>query len=217
MALLLGIAALGGAAPAAAQEIRGRVLPPHADATTLALAWLEGRYRMPVVCAAGDGPSVPGALRVAARRAPLEGPEPAVRVTFYGLPERPEGGGAERCSNLLERDVPDLRGVLRVTYRSAGRADLGEADFRRTLRGGSVRYAILDGTLVLRRADSDTEERHRLEGGWLEVRALRPGSDGLRMLVGMLGRLPAQARAFELRIETEDGPLWKGFFVEEAR
>ena len=118
-------------------------LPSGLDATTLALEWVTGRYRMPVTCLRSDGSRIELEEAIVIRRAPEHGDIRTLKLTFFGI----DAPNISRCYNLVTPNIPDRRGTLYVTFRSVSRADTGPKDFRRRLESGELRYPIQGGQL----------------------------------------------------------------------
>jgi hypothetical protein len=180
--------AAAGAAPAAeAQGLRD-----------LALAWVLGDFRAPLVCTRDDVP------RQALRRVRVvtlpRSARPAVRVTFYDL-EAPPGTA---CSGFTRPEEPNVLGALDLVFDGRTRSDTGEADFRHALeREGGFRYRIQAGQLRSGPAGDavDAFASHDYAGGSARFGAVPPGSDAARRLAAFHPR-----RSFTLEVEAEGAP-----------
>jgi hypothetical protein len=151
-------------------------------------------------------------IRVAPRRSGM----PVVRLTFFGI-DIPD---AEKCFSVVDRRVPDRRGVLYVTYRSNRRQDMGLTDFRRTARKGVLVYHIVGGQLRIREVGKEAEPRVvRFEDRDypLRIRAVMPHSDGDRLLAPYRDDHPPgedPRRRIRLEIEGPEGFTFVGAFIE---
>lgn len=213
---LAGLLPLPCLAPAQEQGER----PPDLDETALALSWLQGRFKTPLTCVRRDGSRVDIEEALVIRAGTPRSGTRVVRITFFGI-DLPD---AVKCSNLLEARVPDRRGVLYATYRSNRRADMGAADFRRTLREGVVRYEIVGGELRVRALEGNPEapQTVRFQGGdhSLVVRPVLPQSDGAKLLERYRDE-PSEGEHARRRVLLEiDGPesfRFSGTFIEDER
>ncbi len=195
-------------------------LPTGLDATTLALEWITGRYRMPVTCLRTDGSRIELEEALVIRRAPEHGDIRTLKVTFFGI----DAPNISRCYNLVTPNIPDRRGTLYVTFRSTGRADLGPKDFRRRLASGELRYPIQGGQLR-ERGFSEAEPREHTvkfsrQGIDLVVRQIRGGSDADKLLAPYAKREPATHRGlrrFEFEIQGPDEFAFRGYFIEDPK
>lgn len=193
--------------------------PPQVDATTLALNWILGRYRMPMTCTRSDDSRVHLEESVVVRPAPQHGPT-TLKATFFGI----DVGNATHCYNIVKADRPDARGVLYFTYRSSGRKDLGGSDFRHSLRDGELTYQITGGVLRIGAVDAAPEKKKAVAfggtGSTLTVRLLIPAEDGFKLLEGFARNASAKARPLLRRLEFRiDGPesfSFGGYYLEDA-
>jgi hypothetical protein len=211
-----GLLPLSGVAPAQEQSER----PSDLDETALALSWLQGRFKSPLTCVRRDGSRVDIEEALVIRQGTPRSGTRVARITFFGI-DLPD---AIKCSNLLEPRVPDRRGVLYVTYRSNKRADMGAADFRRTLREGVVRYEIVGGELRVRALEGDAEAPRTVPflGGdhSLLVRPVLPQSDGAKILERYRTEHSEQddaRRSVLLEIEGPESFRFSGTFIEDDR
>jgi hypothetical protein len=168
------------AAPLGAQEMQSDT--PQIDETTVALSWLRGRFLRPVTCMREDGTRVDLEEAMVIRPSTARSGMPVLRVTFFGI----DLASAEKCFNLVEREIPDRRGVLYLTYRSRRRTDTGMADFKRTIKGRELRYHVVDEEFRIRPVGQPDIEPRVIRFGKgdypLLVRPILPHSDGAKLL-----------------------------------
>jgi hypothetical protein len=192
--------------------------PVKADATTLGLYWIAGRFTMPVTCQLADGATVDVEEAVAIKPAPEAG-SAAFKATFFGI----DVTDARRCYNLVLKDLPDRRGVFYFTLRSLNRADFGMRDFRQMLEDGTLDYHVQRGSLRIRAVGAPEAEAQVVDfsggrGSFL-VRVLTPSSDGWRLLSRYRGQpVPAadKRRRLEFNLAREDQPALHGYYLETA-
>lgn len=190
---------------------------PKIDETHATLNWIVGRWRMPVTCVRADGSRVHIEEAVVFRPAPEDADGRTLRATFFGI----DVADAVRCYNLIEKNVPDRRGVLILTYLSHGRPDIGLANLRKNLaEQRALTYSIRRGTLQVRQLGSDAApERLELAGSGtdLTVSLIAPGSDGDKLL-GPLAKKSGDASLRRLRFELAgDGiPGQHGYYLEDG-
>lgn len=205
------------AGPLGAQELKSET--QQVDETSLALSWLRGRFRRPVTCVQTDGTRVELEEAMVVRPSPPRSGMPVVRVTFFGI-DLTDG---EKCFNLVEREVPDRRGVLYLTYRSRGRTDTGMADFKRTMKAGEIRYYVVGGEFRVRPVGQPDGEPRVIRFGDgdypLVVRPVLPHSDGDKLLEQLReGSDGADAlRRLRVEIEGPDEFRFAAAFIEDDR
>jgi hypothetical protein len=157
------------AKPAAAQGVRD-----------LALAWVQGDFRAPLVCIV-DGVPRQALRRVLIHPGPRSAARPSVRVSFYDL-EAPPGTS---CSGIAGEPEPNVIGALELVFDGRSRPDTGEVDFRNALRrdggftfkveSGRLRVGpVVDGEAALRSVD--------FEDGRARIGSVAPASDAARRL-----------------------------------
>ncbi len=209
MALFLGVSP--GTVWAQAQS-------PRVDETTVALLWLQGRFRAPVTCIRADGSRVELEEAIVVREGPQRSGMPTLRLTFFGI----DLPGATKCFNLIEPVLPDRRGSLYVTYRSSNRTDVGLHDFQRAARTRTLRYRIVGGSLRIRPIDTPESEARVVrfdEDVLLLVSSVAPRSDGAKLLSEYsygAGRSDPRRR-LRFQIEGPDGFRFEGSFIEDER
>lgn len=167
-AALLWLAAVGIPAFASGQGLRD-----------LALAWVQGEYRAPLVCV------LDGTPRQALRRVRIHpgrpGDRPSVRLSFHDL-EAPAGIDCRGVSGQAE---PNVVGVLELVFEGRSRPDTGEVDFRNALRReGGFTLRVMSGHLRIGAAGASTAALEDVDfsGGSAEIRSVPPGSDAARRL-----------------------------------
>jgi len=190
------------------------------DATTLALEWVTGRYRMPVTCLRSDGSRIELEEAIVIRRAPEHGNIRTLKLTFFGI----DASDISRCYNLLIPDIPDRRGTLYATFRSAARGDLGPKDFRRRLESGELRYPIQGGQLRQREFGDEPSQARTVKfsrrGIDLVVRTIHGGSDADKLLAPYAKRGTStrrRIRRFEFEIQGPDEFAFHGYFIEDPK
>ncbi len=219
--LLLGVYLLIATPAAYAQRV-GFEPPPQVTAGDMALNWLAGRYRMPVSCVTAEGSTLELSQNISFRPNQEAGDgKSALKVTLFGI-EPPEA--VERCYNLLQKDLPDRRGVMYVHFRYHERKDLGVADFRRLIKSGQLVYHVHRGLFKEQPIGGDESQGTltKLEGGdsRIEVSMVQTGSDADKLL----GRFqpdeppttesPFPARRLTLRFYGPEGLLFESHVVE---
>jgi hypothetical protein len=145
----------------------------------LALAWVQGEYRAPLVCV------LDGTARQALRRVRIHpgrpSDRPSVRLSFHDL-EAPSGID---CSSVSGQAEPNVVGVLELVFEGRSRPDTGEVDFRNTLRReGGFTFRVLAGHLRIGAAGASTAALEDVDfsGGSAQIRSVPPGSDAARRL-----------------------------------
>lgn len=183
------VAALGLALPAAAAA---------PDLRDLALMWIQGSYRAPLICQVQGSPR--RALRtIVIHRAPSRDGRPTSRVIFQNLAAPP----GTRCHDVLGRDEPNVVGSLLVTLDAPSHPDTARHDFEERLRrDGAFTFDVTAGTLGIGPTDAqpDQLEAHSFRGGTATFSVVRPGSDDARRL----GEFGAR-RKLSLRVKAPDG------------
>lgn len=189
LALGLALAALTPAAP-----LRAQARPTLAD---LALLWIRGDYRAPIVC------EIAGRAHVALRRVrvtegPRHGTRPTARVIFFDLEAPPD----THCTDPTGGEEPNVVGQLILAFEGGhDRPDTADYDFKSMLRReGGFAFAIKAGRLRVGPPDGELEE-HDLRGGTARVTTIRRGTDGFRRLAEFGPR-----RKLRLEVEAEGAP-----------
>lgn len=183
------VAALGLALPAAAAQ---------PDLRDLALMWIQGSYRAPLICQVQGSPR--RALRtIVIHRAPSRDGRPSSRVIFLSL-DAPPG---THCHDVLGRDEPNVVGSLLVTLTAPSHPDTARHDFEERLRrDGAFTFDVTDGTLGIGPTDArpDQLQGHSFRGGTATFSRVRPGSDDAHRLEEFGSR-----RKLSLRLKAPDG------------
>lgn len=194
--------ALAATVALAVAEPRATRAQPRGGAPTLghlALAWLHGDYRAPIVCEIDEVP------RRALRRVRIvPGPSgthrPSDRIVFHDL-EAPAG---TRCHDELGNDEPNLIGSVTLVWEGRDdRPDLAEHEFSETLRReGGFSFPIATGALRMGAAGTPVAELSPVDfkGGRARVRAVTRGTDAFRRLADFGPR-----RKLVLVLEAPDG------------
>jgi hypothetical protein len=145
----------------------------------LALAWVQGDYRAPLVCV------LDGTARQALRRVRIHpgrpSDRPSVRLGFHDL-EAPSGIS---CSGVSGEPEPNVVGVLELVFEGRSRPDTGEVDFRNALRReGGFTFRVMAGHLRIGAAGASTAALEDVDfsGGSAQIRSVPPGSDAARRL-----------------------------------
>jgi hypothetical protein len=181
------------------------------DLKDLALAWLLGDFRSPLVCEIG--PDHRRVLRRVLIRPPSRRAVEAYdRVTFFDL-EAPAG---TRCVQEQGGDAQNVIGTLALRSDARGEADTALYDFQANLRReGGFDYQITRGELRLGPAGAPLEELVTVDfsGGSARVEEVRVGSDAHRRLADLPGR---RKRVLEIAAP-DDGPRVRLELVELGR
>lgn len=211
-----------GAPPARAQDDEYRP-PIKATESDLALAFLAGRYSMPITCKKTDGSVVELEDSISFKPAPDAGGEKALKVTFFGV----DVADAAYCYNLVERRIVDRRGTIFVHYRSHNREDLGMSDFRRAASRGPLTYNAHRGELRVRGIGTDSghpgEGELAFDGGdsKLVVDTIAPSSDGAKLLADYEARTGlssgADRKRFNMQFTAKDGTTFTFYGVDATR
>jgi hypothetical protein len=186
-----------GVAGAARAQAPGRASAP--DLNTLALEWALGQYGSPFVCQLNGAP-VRAVRRVAITPAPSDR-GPMGRIQF---PD-PEAAGATRCFSELGGDEPLVDGSVTFSLPGSSRADFARHDFADTLRrDDGFRFDIRAGTLSVKGwgPGNDAPKEVSFAGGHATLHALKPGTDGERLLRGF-----ESPRKLSLELEAPDGTI----------
>lgn len=191
------------AAPGSAQPISGGV-------SSLAVLWVQGEYRAPMICEI-DGHPTRALRRVVLQPAKPAGPrEPRLtgKLVLFDL-EAPPG---TRCYAETGGDQPNLIGTLRFQLDARTTSDTAQHDFDEILRRkGGFRFDVTGGNLRVGppEASRDKLERVVLTGAELWVEDVKRGSDAYRRLVEFGGLTKRR-----LVLSTADGRSWSFELVE---
>jgi len=210
--------ALAAAWPARAQQ------QPKMDEGEIAIAYISGRFAMPVTCKRQDGTTLELQDSIVLKVVPEAGTD-TLQVTFFGI-EVPD---VDYCYNLVERRVADRRGQILLRYRSHNRKDLGSTDFRRTAIKGSLTYNAYEGEVKERPIGSSPEQAPAralaFDGGdsRLVVEPVQPGSDGAKLFADFDARAnatvggPVAGRRYTFRFVAKDGEQFVFYAIEDRR
>ncbi len=186
-------------------------LPPASacaeELRDLALSWVLGDYRSPLVCVMDGSPRQ--ALRHVRIQPGPRGGRPSARLVFHDL-EAPPGTS---CSGVTGAAEPNVVGTLELAFAGRSRPDTGDVDFRNALRrDGGFSFRVASGTLRIGPAGAEAASQAvDLVGTTVWVRAVPPGSDGARRLASFGGRRQLQlelerAASEPLRFDLVDLP-----------
>src|SRR5262245_2173153 len=152
----------------------------------LAVAWVVGDFRAPLACVVDNVPRQ-ALRRVRIDPAPPGNPRLVARVTFFDLAAPP----GTRCTSVSGAEEPNVIGAVALLWDAPTRPDMGEADFRHTLRReGGFDFKVDAGRLrVGASADaSDALPTIDFAGGTARFEQVAPGSDAARQLAGFGGK-----------------------------
>ncbi|UCE85185.1 MAG: hypothetical protein JSU66_12655 [Deltaproteobacteria bacterium] len=200
---LLGVAAL----PARAQvQPDGSGSP---DLNDLALDWVRGEYRAPLVCEIDDRPQR-GLRRLMIGPGPRAMRPRANSLRLFDL----EVETAKRCFDDLGGEEPNAEGVIHFSLRSRSRPDTARRDFSAALRRDSgFAFDIREGRVRVRRVGEPNAEPRVVDfaSGVLRVETVARGSDVERRLLEFGG-----LRRLTLRLEARDGTTLRYHVIQVA-
>jgi len=168
------------------------------DAVDFALAWARGGFGSPVVCRFGEK-AERGLRRVLVEPGPRTSEQRVVRVRFLDL----GAAGAERCTDELGADEPNVAGTIYVTYDPRRpRSDTPERDFQLDLERGPIEYEIVRGLLRVGPGGKPPAELSDTDfaGGTLRLSKVKPGSDDARRIADLPG-----PRSLKLEVAAKSG------------
>lgn len=174
----------------------------------LALAWLLGDFRSPLVCEIGDDHRRV-LRRVLIRPSSRRAAEPHSRVTLFDL-EAPSG---THCIQEHGGEAQNLIGTLALRSDERGQPDTALYNFQANLRrDGGFEYQITGGQLQVGPAGAPDEELVAVDftGGTAQVLEVKRGSDAFRRLADFGG---TRQRVLELAAP-DDGPRVRLELVE---
>ena len=164
----------------------------------LALEWIRGEYRAPLICEI-EGVPYRALRRILVGPGPRSARTPMNRLTLFDL-EAPEG---TRCHDETGGEQPNAIGSLALVLDARARPDTAQRDFKVALRKqGGFEFQISTGRLRVG-APGDSASALRevdFSGGTAEVRKVDRGSDAFRRLAEFGDR-----RKLSLRLEAADG------------
>jgi hypothetical protein len=168
------------------------------DATDFALGWARGGFASPVVCRFPDG-AKRGLRRVVIAPGPPTSEERVDRMQFFDL----AADGAERCTDELGADEPNVVGVLYVTHKTTRpNSDTAEHDFKHDVERGPIPFVVVRGRLRVGPASTAPDKLPEVEfaGAKLSLEKIHPGSDDARRIADVPG-----GRQLRLEIDAKDG------------
>lgn len=164
----------------------------------LALLWIQGAYRAPLICEVHGVPRQ--ALRsVIVHRVSRPDGTPASTLVFQNL-DAPAG---TQCHDVLGRSEPNVIGSLVLSLDAPSHPDTARHDFAETLRrDGYFTFDVLAGVLRTGPSDArpDALEPIDFRGGTARFGVVKPGSDDARRLAEFGPR-----RKLSLQLQTSDG------------
>lgn len=178
------------------------------DLARLALQWVRGDYRAPLLCEF-EGRPHRGLRRVRIAPGPPSAARPSDRILFFDL----EAEQATRCFSDLGSEEPNLVGTLEISFPGPSRPDTARRDFDAALRrSGGFSFRVERGRLRVEPigAGSDGAREVDFAGGSATISRVERGSDAARRL----GEIPGRRR---LRLVLEaDETRWEFPLVEVA-
>jgi hypothetical protein len=171
---------------------------PSPGLDELALEWIRGEYRAPLICEI-DGVPYRALRRVLVSPGPRKARTPVNRLTLFDL-EAPEG---TRCHDETGLDQPNAIGSLALALEAPSRPDTAQRDFAAALRrNGGFQFQIRTGLLRLGAPGETADGLRKVDfsGGTAEIRMLERGSDRFRRLADF-----GERRKLGLSLQAEDG------------
>jgi len=159
-----------------------RAQSPHqgADINALALDWIRGQYRAPMVCEFEAGPQ-----RVVRRVLIAPAPKRLVPVQDRIEFPDPAAPGVKRCFSELGSEEPLVAGGVAITLREPSRPDTASHDFEQTLRREhGFDFDVVDGALKLGRFGTSDEALQEVDfsHGKARLHLVQPGTDAAKLL-----------------------------------
>lgn len=177
------------------------------DTVDFALSWARGGFASPIVCRFGEK-AERGLRRVVIEPGPRTSEQRVVRVKFLDL----AAAGAERCTDELGADEPNVAGTIYVTYDPRRpRSDTPQRDFQLDLDRGPIEYQIVRGLLRVGpggKAPASLPDTD-FAGGTLRLSNVKPGSDDARRIADLPG-----ARALKIEVAAKNGTAFAFPVVE---
>jgi hypothetical protein len=164
----------------------------------LALEWLRGEYRAPLICEI-EGVPYRALRRILVSPTPRDARTPTNRLAFFDL-EAPEG---THCHDETGGEQPNAIGSLALTLEGPSRPDTARRDFEVALRReGGFEFRIRTGRLRLGAAGEPASALPVVDfsGGTAGVHQVKRGSDAYRRLADF-----GQRRKLSLVLEAPDG------------
>lgn len=178
---------------ASAQSRRGP------DVVDIALAWARGGFASPVVCRFAELGARRGLRRVIIAAGPRTSEQRVDRVQFVDL----DAKGAERCTDELGMDEPNVVGTIYVTHMSKRpNSDTPERDFQKDVERGPIVFEVTRGRLGIGAPGGEISALRDVDfaGAKLTLAPIKPGSDDARSIADLPG-----TRQLKLDVEAKDG------------
>jgi hypothetical protein len=153
---------------------------PTPGLNALALEWIRGEYRAPLICEI-DGVPYRALRRVLVSPGPRSAPTPVNRLTLFDL-DAPQG---TRCHDETGVDQPNAIGSLALALEARSPPDTAQRDFAAALRrNGGFQFQIRAGLLRLGGPGETADALRKVDfsGGTAEIRMVERGSDAFRRL-----------------------------------
>lgn len=166
--------------------------------TELALEWIRGEYRAPLICEI-EGVPYQALRRVLVSPGPRHARLPMNRLALFDL-EAPAG---TRCHNETGAEQPNAIGSIALTLETRSRPDTARRDFETALRrDGGFEFQIPTGRLRLGEPGKPIGELSEVDfsGGTARIHKVERGTDAFRRLAEYGDR-----RKLTLEIEAKDG------------
>lgn len=179
------------------------------DLNDLALEWVRGEFRAPLICEF-DGLPRRGLRRLLIAPGPRSMLPRADTLRVFDL------GAAEatRCFDDLGAEELNAEGVIRFSLLGPSRPDTARRDFAAALRReGGFDFEIREGRVQLQHVGDPDAEPRRVDfaSGVLRVRTVPRGSDIERRLLDLGGQ-----RRLTLSLEAKDGTTVRFHVVQSA-
>ena len=171
---------------------------PVPGLSDLALEWIRGEYRAPLICEI-EGVPYRALRRILVGPGPRGTRTPMNRLTLFDL-EAPEG---TRCHDETGGDQPNAIGSLALVLDVRARPDTAQRDFQLALRKeGGFEFQIRAGKLKLGEPGEATSNLQQIDfgGGTAQIRKIELGTDAYRRLAEF-----GERRKLSLQLEAPDG------------
>ena len=171
---------------------------PGPGMNELALGWVRGEYRAPLICEI-EGVPYRALRRIMVGPGPRGSRTPTNRLTLFDL-EAPKD---TRCHDEMGGEQPNAIGSLALVLDVRARPDTAQRDFDLALRrDGGFEFQIRAGKLRLGAPGEATSALREVDfsGGTAEVRKVERGSDTFRRLAEFGDR-----RKLSLQLAAPDG------------
>ena len=171
---------------------------PSPGLNELALEWIRGEYRAPLICEI-EGVPYRSLRRILVSPGPRDARTPMNRLALFDL-EAPEG---TRCHDETGGEQPNAIGSLALALEARARPDTAQRDFELALRKeAGFEFQIRAGRLRLGAPGQAASALREVDfsGGTADVRTVQRGSDAFRRLADF-----GQRRKLSLVLEAPDG------------